>query len=82
MFPLKISQYISKWLDYHNISPGKVEIKSTTLQKNTQIDSPNQKRDVSLVSAAIRQKANDLLINLLLQNTSKWFSWDTWILLP
>lgn len=33
MFPLKISTYISKWLDYHNIFPRKVEIKSTALHE-------------------------------------------------
>lgn len=68
MFPLKMSQHISKWLDYHNISSGKVEIKSTTLHKGKKKKKPKQKGAANTVSAATRQEADDLLINLLLQN--------------
>lgn len=51
------------------ISPRKVEIESTTLQKKKQKRNLTalSKSDVNIVSAAIRQEANDLLINLLLQ---------------
>lgn len=49
--------------------PRKVEIESTTLQKKKQKRNLTalSKSDVNIVSAAIRQEANALLINLLLQ---------------
>lgn len=49
--------------------PRKVEIESTTLQKKKQKRNLTalSKSDVNIVSTAIRQEANDLLINLLLQ---------------
>ena len=49
--------------------PRNVEIESTTLQKKKQKRNLTalSKSDVNIVSTAIRQEANDLLINLLLQ---------------
>ena len=49
--------------------PRKVEIESTTLQKKKQKRNLTalSKSDVNIVSAAIRQEANALLINLLLK---------------
>ena len=49
--------------------PRKVEIESTTLQKKKQKRNLTalSKSDVNIDSAAIRQEANALLINLLLQ---------------